>query len=89
MDEIETVYLAGGFGYRINLKKAFDIGLLPEKFEGKVKSVGNSALGGAVSYLTNQTAKERLEQLIRISEEIYLSNDEDFNDLFIRYIDFK
>ena len=36
------------------------LGLLPREFDGKIKAVGNSSLGGALRYLINDDSKERL-----------------------------
>ena len=47
LDQIETVYLAGGFGFYLNLDNAYSVGLLPETFRGKVRSIGNASGMGA------------------------------------------
>lgn len=87
--DIDTIYLAGGFGYKLNIDKAVAVGLLPKEFSDKVRTVGNSSLLGAVKYLTESNAPERLEHLIQSAEEIKLSNDSDFNELFIAYMNFE
>jgi uncharacterized 2Fe-2S/4Fe-4S cluster protein (DUF4445 family) len=88
-DQVETVYLAGGFGYKINVKKAVRIGLLPQELAGKLKAVGNSSLNGAIQYLTESGIEERLEKIISMSEEVNLSNDKDFMDLYIDHMYFE
>lgn len=59
--EVEKVWLAGGFGYYIEVTDAIEIGLLPESFRGKTVSVGNASLQGAVVYAGME--KEQAEQL--------------------------
>lgn len=86
---IDTVYLAGGFGYKINIEKAIHIGLLPEEFAGKIKVIGNSSLAGAIQYLTDDNAKEKIEKIKLISKEIELANDKDFNDLYMDHMFFE
>ena len=86
---IDTVYLAGGFGYKINIEKAIHIGLLPEEFAGKIKVIGNSSLAGAMQYLTDNNAKEKVEKIKLISKEIELANDKDFNDLYMDHMFFE
>ncbi|MDO5127229.1 MAG: ASKHA domain-containing protein [Eubacteriales bacterium] len=49
--QIETVYLAGGFGFYLNLDSAFSIGLLPSCMESKIKILGNTSVLGAISLL--------------------------------------
>lgn len=88
-DDIETVYLAGGFGYRMNIEKAVSIGLLPEELQEKIIAVGNSSLGGAVAWLTEANAPQRLQSIIDRSEEIELSSDKDFNQFYTDYMFFE
>lgn len=54
--EKETVcrlYIAGGFGSRLNLPSAAAIGLLPAELIGCAQAVGNAALAGAAMLLQN------------------------------------
>lgn len=87
-EEIGSVYLAGGFGYQLDLAKAVHIGLLPEELSGKVIAAGNTSLGGVIRYMTDASAKERLQQIIKASSEIHLSNDEEFNRTYIENMNF-
>lgn len=86
--QIDTVYLAGGFGYRIDVEKAIHIGLLPEELQDKIKVIGNSSLAGAVQYLTNGDARDRVNRILAAAKEIHLSGDKDFNNLYIKYMSF-
>ena len=87
-EELERVYVAGGFGYNLDINKAADIGLIPRAALGKSVAAGNTALAGAVLASIDPKAKSRLEQIISASEEIHLSDDREFNDLFIEHISF-
>ncbi|MCH1984207.1 ASKHA domain-containing protein [Ruminococcus sp. OA3] len=88
-DQVDAVYLAGGFGYHINQEKAMVLGLIPREFDGKIKAVGNSSLGGALRYLINDDSKEKLEMILEHSSEIDLSTDADFNDLYMEHMFFE
>ncbi len=88
-EDVDKVYLAGGFGYKINLEKAIGIGLLPEELHDKITAVGNSSLGGAVTYLTQEDAPARMEHIIASSEEIGLSTDKDFNRFYTDFMFFE
>lgn len=83
-EDIEGLYLAGGFGYQLNLEKAIRIGLLPEELRGRMKAIGNSALAGAIKYLLEEAGNRRLAFIKQIAEEIHLSNDEEFNELYLK-----
>lgn len=87
-EQIDTVYLAGGFGYKIDVEKAILIGLIPKEFAGKIQAVGNSSLAGAVEYLLNADSEKRLEKIITNSTEINLSTDKDFNQLYMDFMMF-
>ena len=36
-EDVDKVYLAGGFGYRMDVEKAVGIGLIPEVFTDKIR----------------------------------------------------
>jgi len=59
MENIEHIYLAGGFGSYVDLEKAMTIGLLPETDPEKVTFIGNGSLMGAkMSSLTNRIRRD-------------------------------
>lgn len=64
MDDMDVVFLAGGFGFYLNLDTAYYIGLLPEKFKGKVKVIGNSSLAGACSICMDANVLEHINAYI-------------------------
>lgn len=88
-DQVDKVYLAGGFGYHIDQEKAITIGLLPSEFRGKIDAIGNSSLGGAVKFLTNEQSCDDMEKILDLSTEIDLSTDADFNDLYMEHMFFE
>ncbi len=87
--EIGQIFLAGGFGYRMDLKKAAQIGLLPMDLLERTVAVGNSSLGGCMDFLTDENAKARIEKIIEVSEEIPLASDKDFNNFYTEYMFFE
>lgn len=87
--QVDKVYLAGGFGLKINQDKAMEIGLLPAEFKGKIEAVGNSSLSGALRYLMEETAGALAEKIAGMSEEIALANDKDFNEFYLEYMFFE
>lgn len=86
--EISRVYIAGGFGKRLNTDKACAIGLLPPQLAGKYISVGNSSLGGCAKLLDNTDGFEHTDMIRRISKDFPLAEKERFTDLYIKYMDF-
>ena len=87
-NEISNVYLAGGFGYKLDCQKAIEIGMIPGEFSGKIKAVGNSSLGGAVKYLLSEDGWDRTAEIGDMAEEINLSADKLFNQFYMQYMEF-
>ncbi len=85
VEEVDTVYLAGGFGYHINMDKAMGIGLFPEGFRGKIKLLGNGSLRGALLYGKQAC---QMEHIVGVAEEVSLAADRDFNELYLEYMSF-
>lgn len=82
-EQVARVYLAGGFGYRLDTRKAIAIGMLPEEFADCIQAVGNSCLAGVVKHLGDEKSSETLQRLVDIAEEISLSADKDFNEIYM------
>ncbi|WP_432663831.1 ASKHA domain-containing protein [Wukongibacter baidiensis] len=82
-DDIETVYLAGGFGNNLNIDSAINIGLIPKELQGKIKTAGNSSLGGVVDFLLNKNGKVNIDTIVNKTVYYELSTEIDFNNLFV------
>lgn len=82
-EDLEHVYVAGGFGYRMDLKKAVFIGLLPEALKDKVKAVGNSSLGGAARCLREKDGLKTAENIRRVSAEVSLAASRKFQQAYV------
>ena len=85
-DDIDTVFLAGGFGYKIDAKNAGVLGLIPPQLVKKVLAVGNAALGGCTQVLISCARESEILKLVESSEEINLSTHPKFNELFMEYL---
>ncbi|WP_346697526.1 ASKHA domain-containing protein [Catenibacillus scindens] len=87
--DLAKVYLAGGFGFRLNIDKAVAIGLLPESFSGKITVVGNASLKGARMCLLDENLIGRAWKMAGDTQEISLGNDGDFNEYFMEAMYFE
>jgi len=87
-DHIGKLYLAGGFGQKIDLKKAVGIGLLPEELLDRMYPVGNSSLAGAVMAACDPAILERMAETARKSEETALAESPLFSDLYMDHMFF-
>lgn len=82
-NDIARIYVAGGFGYKLDVKKAIAIGMIPEEFEGRIEAIGNSSLKGAEKFLTETDGQTRVQHIVKLSEEISLSTDKIFNEAYM------
>jgi len=62
-DDIDLIYLAGGFGSYLNKEKAVMIGLIPDVSPEKIQFVGNASVTGAKMALLSQEALEMAQQI--------------------------
>lgn len=87
-EDLYKVYIAGGFGNKLNLKNAAVIGLIPKQLLSKTQIIGNSSLSGTIEYLINKNTKQNMRHIINIAQGIDISMDEDFNSEFINNMSF-
>ena len=85
-DQVENIYIAGGFGYKLDINKAVGIGLLPKEAKGKIKAVGNSALHGVNLSLFDAQVEKSLQEIRDVSIEIHLGSDKKFNQFYMEYM---
>ncbi len=64
-NDIERVFLAGGFGNYLDREKAITIGLIPDLPLEKIRFVGNTSIIGAKLALLSQEAFERSYEIAR------------------------
>ena len=81
--QIGKVYIAGGFGQKINFEKAVGIGLLPEELLDRMQAVGNSSLAGAVMAACDSSVLERMRIVAETTEETALAENPLFSDLYM------
>lgn len=81
--DIDTVFLAGGFGSYLRPESAAAIGLFPRELLSKVEAVGNAAGHGAVRMILFKKEAEELQSLAQRAVYIELSTSAFFRDQFI------
>ena len=99
-DQVGQVYLAGGFGQKLNPHKAEAIGLLPAGMAARTRPVGNTSLAGAMMaariLLENwclpmekkklASILDRFTQAAALVEEVPLAEEEDFEERYISHM---
>ncbi|MGI6705298.1 MAG: ASKHA domain-containing protein [Clostridia bacterium] len=87
-DQIDHVYLAGGFGNYIDYKHACNIGLLPLELQEKLASIGNGAGVGAKMALLFEGDMNRAEEIRKKTQYVELSTRMDFQEVFVEMLMF-
>ena len=75
LQNVEKIYLAGGFGYYLNVEKMSAIGMFAGLSTSCIKAVGNTALFGAKERLLERMSIDNLEKLKERTKEILLSEN--------------
>ncbi len=82
-EDINEVFIAGGFGNYLAVEDALAIGLLPQGFAGRTRSAGNTAGMGALACLLQQELFQAASELSRRLVYYELSAQQRFTDLYI------
>lgn len=85
-EQIERVYIAGGFSAQINVEHAVAVGLLPKELQEKCVVINNSSLLGSIRFACGE---KKLEQYLETAEYVDLSMNTDFSELFIENMDIR
>jgi uncharacterized 2Fe-2S/4Fe-4S cluster protein (DUF4445 family) len=78
-EEVEEVYIAGGFGSYINLKHVLQLGMMDFRQE-RIHKLGNTALMGAKMFLFEHTNFPDL--ILDVCSHISLESEPGFQDVF-------
>jgi uncharacterized 2Fe-2S/4Fe-4S cluster protein (DUF4445 family) len=97
--EVDRIYLAGGFGYKLSTAAACRIGLIPAAMRERTEAVGNTALAGAYLYGNkkqradvspdgkrqpgHQPGQSPAADIIRRATAINLARIDDFNEIYL------
>jgi uncharacterized 2Fe-2S/4Fe-4S cluster protein (DUF4445 family) len=77
-DDLDRIYIAGGFGNYIDLKKAILLGLFPDVPHEEYDFIGNGSWGGSRLALLSKEMREEAERVYKMMTYIELS----VNNLF-------
>ncbi len=94
LSDIDRIYVAGGFGSSLDIKKAIKIGMLPDIAPDKYNFIGNGSLKGAIRVLLSSSARGEVEDAARrmtyidLGTNVYFMN-EYTSTLFFPHTDIK
>jgi uncharacterized 2Fe-2S/4Fe-4S cluster protein (DUF4445 family) len=81
-EDVDHVYLAGGFANALDVSSAIDIGLLVPVPVERVVRAGNASIAGARALLLSRRRRAALETIVNRIEHVELESEPDFFDLF-------
>lgn len=89
-NDIDHIYLAGGFGCQINLEDAFICHLFPYEWKKKITFVGNSCLAGLYAYSLNEKPDflEQISSKNSFVQTVSLAENDMYQSLFIKHMSF-
>jgi len=82
LEAVEQVLIGGAFGKYINVEKAVEIGLLPDKPWDNFHFLGNTSVHGAYYALLDQKLRDRVKDIASRMTYIELSADNSFFEAF-------
>lgn len=82
-DEIDTLYIAGGFGSHLNVQSAAAIGLIPQELAARVKVIGNASLSGSVQMLLSKGLLADADRIGRSARHVNLGGNPKFNENYM------
>jgi len=65
LEDLDAVYLAGGFGNFLNVRQAVTIGMLPDVPSEKIQFVGNTSIAGAKTVMLSRKALKAAEKIAK------------------------
>ncbi|MDD4689488.1 MAG: ASKHA domain-containing protein [Eubacteriales bacterium] len=87
-NDIDKLYLAGGFGNYLDKKSAGEIGLFPKELLPKVETVGNTSLKGVSMALLDDNNRLLTTEIQHNAKYIELSCDLDFQSEYVEQMMF-
>ena len=81
--QVQTLYLAGGFGMHLDLENTIACGVLPGFRPDQIHLVGNTALAGAYLAMIDRNMIDQMSQVSDRMEVVELNLDPAFEDTYI------
>ena len=88
-EQVDSVYVAGGFGFYLNVETAVYLGLFPAEFAGKLQTVGNTSLAGARLLALKSSLINLIDKLCEEKVQVLqAANDDHYQDLLLSFMRF-
>jgi len=84
LEDLDAVYLAGGFGNFLNVRQAVTIGMLPDVPSEKIQFVGNTSIAGAKTVMLSRKALKAAEKIAKSMTYFDLMSHQGYMEEFTR-----
>ncbi|MFP4212987.1 MAG: ASKHA domain-containing protein [Desulfohalobiaceae bacterium] len=88
IQDLDSIYIAGGFGFFLDAANLESIGLLPPVSQDRVVFAGNSCRSGCVWLLTDISYRRFLEENTQHIEHISIAQSPKFMELYAESMEF-
>ncbi len=82
LEDLENIFISGGFGNYLNVRRAICIGLLPDLPSGKIHFIGNGSVRGARTILLSREAHAEAHKIANKMTYFELSTNNRFMEEF-------
>lgn len=82
-DQLDKIYIAGGFGHYINVERAIVLGLLPDLPKEKFEFIGNGSVLGAQLCLTSDEKRKEAQEIAKRATYLDLSKERSFTEEYM------
>ena len=82
-DQLDKIYIAGGFGHYINVERAIVLGLLPDLLKEKFEFIGNGSVLGAQLCLTSNEKRREAGEIAKKATYLDLSKERSFTEEYM------
>ena len=89
LEDLDQILVAGAFGNYMDKDSACDIGLLPKECRERIRGIGNAAGAGARLALSDKKYWMQAKQMEKHISFVELASEEDFQELFIKELEFR
>lgn len=87
-EEVDSVLIAGSFGYHLRSKSLVHMGILPMCMENKIEFVGNTSKTGGSAFLLHAAYRDSMKKLVEDIHSVELANIENFDKIFVKSMGF-
>ena len=88
-EAVDSVLIAGSFGYHLRAQSLINIGLLPRGFAGKIEFVGNTSGTGGKAFLLDRRYRGEMEKKVKTIGALELANMDGFDRLFVKCLNYE